>query len=83
MRNTKAANVELANSSKRVMTSDSGGTESDGASRSPADLRQEIAVTAYFLAERRNFEPGHDADDWFTAEAQVLDKANSLNGFST
>ena len=30
-----------------------------------------IAEAAYFRAERRNFEPGHETDDWLAAEAEV------------
>jgi len=33
--------------------------------------RELIAVTAYFLAERRNFQPGHEEEDWLAAEAQI------------
>ena len=33
--------------------------------------RELIAVTAYYLAERRNFEPGHEDEDWRAAESQV------------
>jgi hypothetical protein len=29
------------------------------------------ARAAYFLAEARGFEPGHDVDDWFAAEQQL------------
>ncbi|HTT06463.1 MAG TPA: DUF2934 domain-containing protein [Steroidobacteraceae bacterium] len=32
---------------------------------------QKIAETAYFRALRRGFAPGHELDDWLTAEAQV------------
>jgi len=36
-------------------------------------VHEVIAVTAYYhLAERRNFEPGHELEDWLSAEAQVL-----------
>jgi len=35
------------------------------------DLRSMIAKRAYFLAERRNFAPGCETDDWFAAEAEV------------
>jgi hypothetical protein len=36
------------------------------------DQRHElIAVAAYYLAEGRNFEPGHETEDWLTAESQV------------
>lgn len=30
-----------------------------------------IAEAAYFLAEKRGFAPGHDADDWLQAEIEV------------
>jgi hypothetical protein len=30
-----------------------------------------IAVAAYYLAESRNFEPGHETEDWLAAELQV------------
>jgi hypothetical protein len=32
---------------------------------------QLIAVAAYRLAEDRNFEPGHETEDWLAAESQV------------
>jgi hypothetical protein len=36
------------------------------------DQRHElIAVAAYHLAEGRNFEPGHETEDWLAAESQV------------
>jgi hypothetical protein len=33
--------------------------------------RELIAVTAYYLAERRDFQPGHEHEDWLEAEAQI------------
>ena len=30
-----------------------------------------IEVAAYYLAEGRNFEPGHETEDWLAAESQV------------
>jgi hypothetical protein len=30
-----------------------------------------ICDAAYFLAERRGFIPGHELDDWLTAEKQI------------
>jgi hypothetical protein len=44
------------------------------ASESPGtDQRRElVAKTAYYLAERRGFEPGHEVEDWETAEAMVI-----------
>ena len=50
-----------------------------GASADPADLAQSeidsmIAQAAYFIAEQRGFEPGHEVDDWLQAEAQIYDQ---------
>lgn len=40
--------------------------------RVSADERhQRIAVTAYYLAEARGFEPGHDQEDWYAAERLI------------
>jgi len=33
--------------------------------------RELIAVTAYHLAESRNFQPGREEEDWLSAEAQI------------
>jgi hypothetical protein len=33
--------------------------------------RELVAVAAYYLAERRNFKPGHETEDWLAAESQV------------
>ena len=37
----------------------------------PEERRAMIAQNAYLRAERRGFEPGHETDDWFAAEAEV------------
>jgi DUF2934 family protein len=39
---------------------------------SPAKPRDAlIAEIAYFRAQRRGFEPGHELEDWLAAEAEV------------
>lgn len=35
------------------------------------DHQVQVALAAYFIAEQRGFEPGHELDDWLAAEAQV------------
>ena len=35
------------------------------------ERRKLVALTAYYLAESRGFEPGHEAEDWAAAEARV------------
>jgi Protein of unknown function (DUF2934) len=37
----------------------------------PINLEDEIRRLAYLLSERRGFEPGHEAEDWFTAEREI------------
>jgi len=38
---------------------------------SDEERRAMIARAAYFRAERRNFTPGHEREDWIAAEAEV------------
>ncbi len=38
---------------------------------SESELAEMIATAAYFQAEHRRFEPGHELDDWLAAEKQV------------
>ena len=37
----------------------------------PDHRRALIAQMAYYRAERRGFEPGHETEDWLSAEAEV------------
>lgn len=37
----------------------------------PINLEDEIRRLAYLLAERRGFAPGHESDDWLTAEREI------------
>lgn len=48
-------------------TSDSNLTTSSTA----AERESEIAVAAYYIAERRGFAPGFELEDWLTAELQL------------
>jgi hypothetical protein len=36
-----------------------------------ADHQIKIAMAAYFIAEKRGFEPGHELEDWVAAEAET------------
>lgn len=42
----------------------------EAASRA-AERRDMVATAAYFRAEHRGFQPGHDVDDWLAAELEV------------
>jgi hypothetical protein len=37
-----------------------------------------ICEAAYFIAQRRGFQPGHEVDDWLEAEAQVMDRIGAI-----
>jgi Protein of unknown function (DUF2934) len=39
--------------------------------KSAALRRERIEIVAYYLSEARGFAPGHAADDWLLAQAQV------------
>jgi hypothetical protein len=37
----------------------------------PINLEDEIRRLAYLLSERRGFEPGHETEDWVSAEREI------------
>jgi hypothetical protein len=47
--------------------------EGEGSKRPPTPHQREhmIAVAAYYRAQRRNFDPGHELEDWLEAEAEL------------
>jgi hypothetical protein len=36
-----------------------------------AERRELIETAAYFRAQKRGFEPGHELEDWFAAETEI------------
>jgi hypothetical protein len=38
----------------------------------PHLFREAVSVRAYYKAEKRNFWPGHETDDWLEAEQELL-----------
>lgn len=44
----------------------------------PLALQAMIAEAAYFRAEKRGFAPGHEFDDWLTAEQEILARSDRL-----
>ena len=39
--------------------------------KAPEDRQSLIAKAAYFRAQQRNFEPGHELEDWLAAESEI------------
>jgi len=49
-----------------------------------SETSQRIAERAYYIAENRRFEPGHELDDWLEAESFVKSDTgmeHSMPGF--
>jgi hypothetical protein len=40
----------------------------------PINLEEEIRSLAYLLSERRGFMPGHETEDWLSAEHEILQR---------
>jgi Protein of unknown function (DUF2934) len=40
----------------------------------PINLEDEIRRLAYLLSERRGFVPGHETDDWVSAEREIRER---------
>lgn len=47
-------------------------SESKSAVKNNEDMNGYIAAAAYFKAESRGFEPGHDLEDWLEAEIELM-----------
>ena len=59
-------------------TSGSEGVHSKGkVPTSSQQMNELISAAAYFRAERRNFEPGHELDDWLDAEAEIMSRQSA------
>ena len=61
----------MAASTKKTKEKISNPAESCGAICLP-DRDAKIAELAYFKAESRGFEPGHEVEDWYEAEQEFL-----------
>lgn len=44
-----------------------------------AQQRSLVAIAAYYLAEHRHFEPGHELEDWVAAERQIGSEGMSVS----
>jgi hypothetical protein len=43
----------------------------------PQEIRRLIAEAAYFRAQERGFQPGHELEDWIEAESEVMGRLNA------
>lgn len=56
------------NTSSRKKAMPLGGEVSNG--HNSEDRVSRIAISAYYKAQARGFQPGHELDDWLAAEAE-------------
>jgi hypothetical protein len=70
---SKSVNKTQSDTSKVAARSRRGKVKAEptGTALDSSELRHSIATTAYFLAAARNFQPGHELEDWLEAERQV------------
>lgn len=65
--------VKKARSARKAPVSDIAmpSPSTEPKSVSSEELNGMIATCAYYLAEERNFTPGHELDDWLEAERRI------------
>jgi hypothetical protein len=66
----------MATTVKEVKDEDSSDTKEFGDTIGLSDLDTRIAELAYYKAESRGFEPGHELEDWFEAEQDLYGKVD-------
>jgi hypothetical protein len=47
----------------------------------PELFREMVAARAFYKAEQRGFEPGHELEDWLEAEQELLSNPSLLGKF--
>jgi hypothetical protein len=62
----------MAETAKKVKEEVSSNIEDSGKTIDLPDRDATIAELAYYKAESRGFEPGHELDDWLEAERELL-----------
>ena len=62
--------VKSSKATGKVSTSPKSKIESKEAPNNE-DMASRIAVSAYYKAEARGYEPGHEIQDWLEAEAEM------------
>jgi hypothetical protein len=66
-----AAKKAAAAAAKPAARRTAAGTSPKAKGPPPAEREAMVRMAAYFRAERRGFEPGHEWDDWLAAEIEV------------
>jgi hypothetical protein len=67
----KAAKKKVTTKKKVTKKSVAKKTTSENGIISPRERYEMIATMAYYRAEKRNFEPGYDVQDWLDCESTI------------
>jgi hypothetical protein len=70
---SKKTVTSKATAKKKVSTKKTASAKKSSSLISPRERYEMIATMAYYRAEQRNFEPGHDVEDWFECE-RIIDE---------
>jgi hypothetical protein len=62
-----------ATAKKKVSTKKTASAKKSSPLISPRERYEMIATMAFYRAEQRNFEPGHDVEDWLECERIIDD----------
>ena len=63
-----------AETKKNLLQMPENGDANQKMNYTPADLESEIRFRAYDLYQQRGCTPGHEEQDWFTAEREILSR---------
>jgi len=77
-RHKAAAAPELTDIAVMVVLESAQSAAAPGADIDLDARRQLVAAEAYFLAERRGFEAGHELEDWIAAEELVESRLQQM-----
>jgi Protein of unknown function (DUF2934) len=72
MAKAKTPRITKPRTSKKILQMPDNGVNGNGFAA--VDLEPEIRLRAYELYEQRGCIPGHDAEDWFAAEREILER---------
>ena len=63
--------MKISKAKSKAVDSHAAAQMQEQAQTSTSHAAEQVAIAAYFKAEARGFEPGHELEDWLAAESEV------------
>lgn len=63
--------MKISKAKSKAVESHAAALMHEQAQTSSSQAADQIAIAAYFKAEARGFEPGHELEDWLAAEKEM------------